>query len=294
MPKAEARSLMVSVPSPVPGGRPQVMPRRFYDRVTSHVCQSTVFTERRPPMVLGVIGKPGMGKTENVERACRRNGWAFHWIAGSDLAGFQQGAPIEKFKQGLYAALVKKRDQSAEAAVLLIDDFDLTIMNTKADRWYTEHTQLLTSQFMSYCDKPVEYLQSTEPVSIVVTLNTIDGFHSPLIREGRMRLWQWVPTADETMAMARERLSELDERVADRVIETFRAEPIAFFAHLENEIFASAVELVIGDRDVQGQGIIPDLRVKKASFGTWMNSLKSEWVVEVGQRVRAERQSRQG
>ncbi len=265
------------------------MPRRFYERVTSHVCQSTVFVERRPPLMLGILGAPGTGKTENVERTCRKNKWAFEWIAGSDLTGVERGAPMEHFKKALQRCVMKQRENSAEAAVLLIDDLDLTILSTKENRLYTEHTQLLTSAFMSYCDKPLLYLQAAFPIPIVITMNSREGFHGALVREGRMRMWQWEPTPDENIAMAREKLAALNTEVAHCVVNSFKDQPIAFFGHLESELFAQGIEEIVFRRNDEAFGVITSLRKRKHELDDWFKSLSFEWITGIAEMIIAER-----
>jgi hypothetical protein len=271
---------------------PERMPRRFYERVTSHVCQSTVFVDRRPPLMLGILGAPGTGKTENVERTCRKNQWAFEWIAGSDLTGPERGAPTEYFRKSLQRCVAKQRENSAEAAVLLVDDLDLTILSTKTGRIYTEQSQLLTSAFMSYCDKPLLYLQAAFPIPIIMTLNSREGFHGALVREGRMRMWQWEPSPEETSAMALEKLGALDAEAAQRIVSTYNDQPVAFFGHLESEIFARGVEEIVFRSNDDALGVITGLRRKKNELDSWLKSLPFDEVKGIAEAIIVEREKK--
>jgi hypothetical protein len=271
---------------------PESMPRRFYERVTSHVCQSTVFVDRRPPLMLGILGAPGTGKTENVERTCRKNQWAFEWIAGSDLSGPERAAPMEYFRRALQRCVAKQRENSADAAVLLIDDLDLTILSTKSTRIYTEHSQLLTSAFMSYCDKPLLYLQAAFPIPIIMTMNSREGFHGALVREGRMRMWQWEPSPEETASMALEKLAALDGGVARRTVDTYKDQPIAFFGHLESELFARGIEEIVFCNNAETRGIITGLRRRKQELDNWFRSLTFDAITEIAGAIMTERESK--
>jgi hypothetical protein len=128
----------------------------------------------------------------------------------------------------------EKRSGKGGCAVLLINDIDTGLGNWGEMVQTTVNRQLVLGELMHLADYPeVVNNRSAERVPIIVTGNDFSKLYSPLLRPGRMRLFEWQPTLEEMTEILMRVMAEYNESDCARLVRQFPGEPLSFFVQLK-------------------------------------------------------------
>jgi hypothetical protein len=211
------------------------VPKRFEDEVLVHAYVAGA-AESGVPLILGIQGPPGDGKSFQCRVVAKRRMLRMSSIHAAELAHKYEGEPVGLLRQA-YVSLAAELSAQDLAGFLIIDDFDMGVAGVKTGRTYTVNTQLLTSFLMSLCDDPLLKGQLRRPAPIIVTGNDLGCLYGPLRRQGRMAFFEWEPTRDERSEIV-SRVLELQsrEQALQRVLERFDGMPVSFFGQVASEM----------------------------------------------------------
>jgi SpoVK/Ycf46/Vps4 family AAA+-type ATPase len=207
---------------------------RFASAVALHVVKHALrIPSVRPPLVLGIHGPSGEGKTFQCEQVFHVMRVQTLRLSGADLESDRAGEPArvlaEKYAQA--CDVIAKRH--APMAVLFINDLDAGLGRWGANYQYTVNTQIVTATLMHLADYD-EIGHGSGRAPIIATGNDFTRLYQPLVRLGRMSLFEWKPTRAEKLDTVRPLFAPLGVSDDDlkQLISEFYDEPIAFFAEL--------------------------------------------------------------
>jgi len=229
---------------------------RFTEKVAVHVVKNFLNLPRVPvPLILGIHGKKGEGKTFQCNLVFEQMGIDAVHISGGELESPDAGDPARLLRLRYREAsdMVKVRGRMC---VLLINDIDAGAGRFDRLTQYTVNTQLVNATLMNIADNPTNVQlpgsYDSEPVRripIIVTGNDFGTLYAPLIRDGRMDKFYWEPTAAERLEVVRgmfEGLGLADRAVAE-LVETFPNQSVDFFGAMKSRVYDDLVRQFIQD-----------------------------------------------
>ncbi len=222
------------------------MPERLYipPRFSHAVDQHLVFNLAgfdEWPLVLGVFGRPGDGKSFQIRAHLARRGVLPVSINAADLESDRAGTP-GKLVLDTYINAGHRMDEGTPAAVV-VDDFDTTVGEWEHSTTTVNHQQVL-AQLMHLADSPTEAPgRRLRRVPIVITGNDLSKVYPPLRRPGRMRPFLWLPTTEERRDIVSAILADvLAHEEVPILLEKLPDAPVAFFADLLVEVLAATAD----------------------------------------------------
>ena len=214
------------------------VPERFRDRFAVHVAKNLLADAGRiagrVPLILGVWGGKGCGKSFNLELCCRDLGVAPIVISAGELEDPVAGEPGALLRRRYLAAADASR-RAGKPSVLIVNDLDAGVGRFKDDK-VTVNNQIVQATLMNLCDDPTRVSVGAEwrsddratcrRVPIVVTGNDMSRLYAPLTRSGRMDLWMWEPTRDEIAEMVHRTLRDAEGATGYGGMEDARADDV--------------------------------------------------------------------
>jgi len=190
------------------GRNPYYIPDSFRAEVILHlVLNEVVYRDILPipnvPLILGIQGPSGVGKSWQAVAVCAEVDKPVYRISGASLSG--------EFERESAAVLLESYRFAAERnCVVLIEDIDTSAASNFGNMTtYTVNRQLLCGALMNLSDMPT-HLEGVEGIvrrtPIIATGNDFTRIYQPLRRHGRMTLYEYSPTAPETARKAFELL----------------------------------------------------------------------------------------
>jgi hypothetical protein len=219
--------------------RPHIPPR-FADAVDQHLVFNLAGLDEWP-LVLGVFGRPGDGKSFQIRTHLERRGVLPVSINAADLESDRAGTP-GKLVLDTYINAGHRIEEGTPAAVV-VDDFDTTVGEWEHSTTTVNHQQVL-AQLMHLADSPTEAAgKRLRRVPVVITGNDLSKVYPPLRRPGRMRAFPWLPTSEERRDIVAGILADVVSRKeVPLLLEKLPDAPVAFFSDLRVEVLAAVAD----------------------------------------------------
>jgi hypothetical protein len=227
---------------------------RFLDKLAVHITKNYLdLPGVRVPLILGIHGRKGEGKSFQCELVFERMGVeAVHMSAG-ELESPDAGDPARliRLRYREAAELIRVR---GKMAVLMINDLDAGAGRFDQGTQYTVNTQLVNGTLMNIADNPTDVqlpgsYDSTplHRVPIIVTGNDFSTLYAPLIRDGRMEKFFWEPDREDKIGVVGGIFSEdeLPRREIEQLVDTFPNQSIDFFSALRSRIYDEQIRQFI-------------------------------------------------
>jgi len=220
-----------------------IIPARFEVEVDQHLVFNLAGTTSWP-LVLGIFGRPGDGKSFQVRTHLERRGVLAVSINAADLESDRAGQP-GKLVLARYEDAGHRASEGTPAA-LLVDDFDTTVGEWEHSTSTVNHQQVL-AQLMHLADSPTRSAElKLRRVPVFITGNDLSKIYPPLRRPGRMHALFWLPTEAERQEIVGQILvSLLKPAETAELLAQLPEAPVAFFADLLVSIQAMSVRSVI-------------------------------------------------
>ncbi|MGK7902067.1 MAG: ribulose bisphosphate carboxylase small subunit [Hormoscilla sp.] len=219
---------------------------RFLNIVSVHLTKN--FLELpgvRVPLILGIHGRKGEGKTFQCELVFEKMGVeAIHMSAG-ELESPDAGDPARliRLRYREAAELIKVR---GKMAVLIVNDFDAGAGRMDRGTQYTVNTQLVHGTLMNIADHPTDVqlpgsydATPLHRVPIIITGNDFSTLYAPLIRDGRMAKFYWEPDREDRLGIVGGIFAEdgLSPQEIEQLVDTFPKQAIDFFGALRSRLW---------------------------------------------------------
>jgi len=226
------------------------IPRRFEQVVILHVLKNMLKDNvTRVPLLLGIHGPSGEGKTYQCEFILRNMGVKRYLISGGQLDSPKSGEPAQLIRNTYLKAGEGIRGGAGKLAAILVNDIDTGLGTFGGKNQFTMNQQTVFGELMHLVDYPnsVEG-HETERVPIIVTGNDFTKLYAPLMRAGRMTAFEWIPSLDERVEVVANMFPELSKDEIRRLVvalneklgvdpsDTRNSLPVAFYSHLRSTL----------------------------------------------------------
>ena len=207
-----------------------VIPARFQSEVDQHLVFNFANTGSWP-LVLGVFGRPGDGKSFQVRTQLERRGVLAVSINAADLESDRAGQP-GKLVLAKYEDAGHRASEGTPAA-LIVDDFDTTVGEWEHSTSTVNHQQVL-AQLMHLADSPTQAAdRALRRVPVFITGNDLSKIYPPLRRPGRMHPFFWLPNEIERQEIVEQIMaSVLEPTETAELLAKLPEASIAFFSDL--------------------------------------------------------------
>ncbi len=209
---------------------------RFRKIVTLHIIKNLLpLADGQVPLILGVHGSPGSGKTYQCECLLNELQVTPFVISGGELESPDAGAPARLIRSVYLQASKHVAEQKSDAAVILINDIDTAIGDFGPLVQYTVNRQMVFVELMNRADYPrmVEG-QKTRRIPFIFTGNDFTKLYAPLIRAGRMTAFEWEPSLEETQAVVETIFPSLTPAEVHSLVKRFPTAQIALYSALRS------------------------------------------------------------
>lgn len=265
--------------------RPPVIVPRFAQQVDAHLL-GNILNIPDYPLMMWIVGPPGMGKTWQLRRHLKAQGFNVLSVSSADLESKEAGEPA-KLLQRRYIEAGASLNKGKPAA-LVVDDIDTTVGEWETHTGTVNHQGILAF-LMHIADSPtmIESVGSVARVPVFFTGNDSSRLYAPLVRHGRTVKFHWIPTYQEKVLIVQSILGAqgVDTQEIGRLVETYPNESISFFSQLAVEKAVSAVSiaaslngeifksLIMGDDSLVSQF---KASIRRAQMGTdWISVTES-------------------
>ncbi|MCM0594479.1 MAG: ribulose bisphosphate carboxylase small subunit [Gloeotrichia echinulata IR180] len=227
---------------------------RFLDKLAVHITKNFLnLPGVRVPLILGIHGRKGEGKSFQCELVFEKMGIEVTLISGGELESPDAGDPARliRLRYRETAELIKVR---GKMCVLMINDLDAGAGRFDEGTQYTVNTQLVNATLMNIADNPTDVqlpgsYDSTplRRVPIIVTGNDFTTLYAPLIRDGRMEKFYWEPDRDDKVGIVGGIFAPdgLSQREIEQLVDTFPNQSIDFFSALRSRIYDEQIRKFI-------------------------------------------------
>ena len=247
------------------------VPPAFMEKVSGHLVKNFLFggglkhvREMRneagvvvqppnTPLILGVWGGKGCGKSFNLELACKAMGVTPIVTSAGELEDENAGEPGRLIRQR-YKRAGELLRRTGVMSCLIINDIDAGIGWFK-DTQQTVNNQTVCGTLMNLCDHP-ELVSlgedrgedgrnmTTARVPIIVTANDLSTVYAPLLRDGRMDKWYWNPTREDICDIVHALFKDEADWTYDataRLVDAFPGQPLDFFGAARAKVYDDAI-----------------------------------------------------
>lgn len=227
-----------------------LVPARFQQVIILHILKNLLKkTEVRVPLILGIHGPSGEGKTVQLETTLRKMGVKRFLISGGQLDSPLSGEPAALIRSTYISASDAKKRGECSLAAVLINDIDTGLGSWGGANLFTMNQQTVFGELMHLVDYP-NMVESHETVRIpiIITGNDFTKLYQPLVRAGRMTSFEWVPTLEERAQVVARMYPELTAAECLQLIQDLclalggdlgdmrHQLPVAFYGHLRSTL----------------------------------------------------------
>jgi hypothetical protein len=226
----------------------------FLDKLSVHITKNYLdLPGVKVPLILGVHGRKGEGKTFQCELVYKQMGIETVHISAGELESPDAGdsSRLVRLRYREAADLVKVR---GKMCILMINDLDAGAGRFDSGTQYTVNTQLVNATLMNIADNPTNvqlpgsYDSTPLPrIPIIVTGNDFSTLYAPLIRDGRMEKFYWNPTREDKIGIVNGIFApdglQPDEIV--RLVDRFSTQAVDFYGAVRARLYDEQVRKYI-------------------------------------------------
>ncbi|PHT34735.1 Ribulose bisphosphate carboxylase/oxygenase activase, chloroplastic [Capsicum baccatum] len=221
----------------------------FMDKLVVHITKNFLkLPNIKVPLILGVWGGKGQGKSFQCELVFRKMGINPIMMSAGELESGNAGEPAKLIRQRYREAaeIIRKGNM----CVLFINDLDAGAGRMGGTTQYTVNNQMVNATLMNIADNPTNVQlpgmynkQENARVPIVVTGNDFSTLYAPLIRDGRMEKFYWAPTREDRIGVCAGifRTDNVPQEDIVKIVDSFPGQSIDFFGALRARVYDDEV-----------------------------------------------------
>lgn len=219
---------------------------RFLDKLSVHITKNYLTLPNvKVPLLLGVHGRKGEGKSFQCELAFERMGINVVHMSAGELESPDAGDPARLIRLR-YREAAEMVKVNGKMAVLMINDIDAGAGRVDQYTQYTVNTQLVNGTLMNIADNPTNVQlpgsYDSEPIQripIIVTGNDFATLYQPLVRDGRMDKFYWEPDRSDRIGIVAGmfQVDKIAPSDIEQLVDTFSNQAIDFFGALRSRLF---------------------------------------------------------
>jgi hypothetical protein len=221
----------------------------FLEKMAIHVAKNFMDLPKiKVPLILGIWGGKGQGKTFQCNLAYKKLGIAPIVMSAGELESGNAGEPAKLIRQRYREAsdVIKK----GKMCSLFINDLDAGAGRMGDSTQYTVNNQMVNATLMNIADNPTNVqlpgVYKTEEiprVPIVCTGNDFSTLYAPLIRDGRMEKYYWNPTREDRIGVCNGifQYDNVDRSEIENLVDSFPGQSIDFFGALRARVYDDKV-----------------------------------------------------
>ena len=184
---------------------------KFLEAVAMHIVKNFLIDQgsfdksTKVPLILGIWGGKGQGKTFQTELTFKKLGLEAVVMSAGELESDRAGYPGFMIRER-YLKAAELSKVRGKLSCLLINDVDAGLGHYENTQ-ITVNNQIVTGTLMSICDNPnkvnlynVEWREDNPPtrrIPIILTGNDLSKVFAPLLRDGRMDKFYWKPSRED-------------------------------------------------------------------------------------------------
>jgi SpoVK/Ycf46/Vps4 family AAA+-type ATPase len=209
-------------------------------------------TKVKVPLILGIWGPKGMGKTFQTELAFKKLGIEAVVMSAGELEHEWAGTPGKLIRERYRKAgdLSKVR---GKMTCLMVNDIDAGLGHFGHTQ-VTVNNQIVIGTLMNICDDPnkvsiaADWIEAktTRRTPIVVTGNDFSKMFAPLVRDGRMDKYYWEPQPDDIepilFQMYKDDGLQYEDMAALRA--HFPTQPLDFYGAIRSSMYDDQVSVM--------------------------------------------------
>lgn len=205
---------------------------RFQEQINAHLL-GNMLPINKYPLILGIMGRPGMGKTWQLREHLKSLEFEVFSINAADLESNSAGVPAKLLKEEYVKASISIGKNIP--AAIVIDDIDTTVGEWERNTGTVNHQGILAF-LMHIVDNPceIESIGKVNRVPIFFTGNKFELLYEPLRRPGRMLRFDWEPTKEEKVDIVSSCLLHIDnpKKIASDLVDIYPNNAVSFFTTL--------------------------------------------------------------
>ena len=234
----------------------------FMDKVVVHLAKNFMELPKiKVPLILGVWGGKGQGKTFQSDLIFRKLGISPIVMSAGELESGNAGEPAKLIRQRYREAsdIIKK----GKMCCLFINDLDAGAGRMGGGTQYTVNNQMVNATLMNIADNPTNvqlpgvYNKEEIPrVPVICTGNDFSTLYAPLIRDGRMEKYYWNPTRADRIGVAYGifKPDGVSKDDVEKIIDRYPNQSIDFFGAMRARVYDDKVREFVNDIGVEGIG----------------------------------------
>ena len=263
-----------------------IVPERFEKEIVVHVMRIISSNIQDAPLILGIDGPPGEGKTYQCKLVLKRLGIKVFSLSAGQFESREAGEPAELIRETYLKACEYVKSLETNMAAIVIDDADVAFGNWGEMYQYTVNTQTVIGELMGLSDRHIEEKNGEFiRIPIFMTGNDLSKIYSPLRRVGRMNFYYWEPNFEERVKMVYFLFDYLDENECKELVEyvenlcikkQMKRIPIAFYSDLESHQYDETIwdQYVKSKRTYFGSDIVSKIRISDQDINYSLAKLK--------------------
>ncbi|ERT05045.1 ATPase associated with various cellular activities family protein [Lyngbya aestuarii BL J] len=232
---------------------------RFLDKLAVHITKNFLkISNLRVPLILGIHGRKGEGKTFQCELVFEKMGFEPVTISGGELESPDAGDPSRLIRLR-YREASEQSKVRGQMCALFINDIDAGAGRFDSGTQYTVNTQLVNATLMNIADNPTNvqlpgsYDETPlQRIPVIVTGNDFSTLYAPLIRDGRMEKFYWEPVSKERIEIVEGIFQqELLKQDIIKLVDEFPDQSIDFFSALRSRIYDEQIQHFIHQMGIE-------------------------------------------
>lgn len=219
----------------------------FMEKIVVHIVKNYIASslDVRVPLILGVWGGKGQGKTFQTELIFKAMKVEPVIMSAGEMESEWAGEPGRLIRDRYRAAsrVVKNR---GILSCLMINDLDAGI-GRFGNTQMTVNNQMVVGTLMNLADNPTRVSigqdwqdeDVVKRVPIIVTGNDFSTMWAPLIRDGRMDKFYWQPTREDILNIVFQMYLKdgLSKSEIGKIVDTFPNQALDFYGALRSRTY---------------------------------------------------------